>query len=151
MKKLITALCLAGCLALAFPASAAVRTFGPDFPKFTIDVPDGWTVTPRDDGCQLESPDRKSSFTVQTMKSGGKSAAEMAMAVEQGLLKQNPGNKVLAAKEISPNKTVMECEFDKVKMTVVVVVEGDKCCVVAAAGSDADGIASILKTVKYVQ
>ena len=97
MKKLITALCLAGCLALAFPASAAVRTFGPDFPKFTIDVPDGWTVTPRDDGCQLESPDRKSSVTVQTMKSGGKSAAEMAMAVEQGLLKQNPGNKVLAA------------------------------------------------------
>ncbi len=45
----------------------------------------------------------------------------------------------------------MECEFDNVKMSVVAVVDGDRCCIVTVAGSDADGISSILKTVKYVQ
>ena len=41
MKRLFTAVCLAGGLAMAAPAVSAVQTFGPEAARFTIDIPEG--------------------------------------------------------------------------------------------------------------
>ncbi len=142
MKKLITALCLAGCLALAVPASAAVQTFGPDFSRFTIDVPDGWTATPNDGGCQLISPDQKSSFSLQVQKSGGKSAAELTK-----LIGEKMGGKILGTKDIDPNQSILEAEIDGVKIRLLVRVEGDKFLAVTMAGPDEDAMTKIMDTV----
>ena len=143
MTKLITALCLAACLALAAPATAAVQTFGPDFSKFTIDVPNGWTTTPNDGGCQLVSPDQKSSFSVQVQKNGGKSAAELAK-----LIGEQTGGKILGTKDINPNQTIMEIELNGVNLKIMVMVEGDKFLAVTMAGPDEDAMTKIMDTVK---
>ncbi|MBO5491325.1 MAG: hypothetical protein J5960_07905 [Desulfovibrio sp.] len=143
MKKCLTALCLAGCLALAAPAFAAVQTFGPDFSKFTIDVPDGWKATPNDGGCQLISPDQNSSFSVQVAKNGGKSASELTK-----LIGQNLGGKILSTKDVNPNQTFLEAEVDGVKINLMVMVEGDKFCAVTMAGPDEETMVKIMNTVQ---
>ena len=143
MTKLITALCLAACLALAAPATAAVQTFGPDFSKFTIDVPDGWTAKPQDGGCQLISPDQNSSFSVQVQKNGGKSASELIKLIGNQL-----GGKILLSKDMNPNQSIMEVELNGVKLKLMVMVEGDKFLTVTMAGSDEDTMTKIMDTVK---
>ena len=89
MKKLFAASCLAGCLAMAVPAMAAVQTFGPESARFTIDIPEGWTATPRDDGCQVTSSDGNSSMVVQIKNSDGRTSAELAKALG-GKCSRNP-------------------------------------------------------------
>ena len=143
MTKLITALCLAACLALAAPATAAVQTFGPDFSKFTIDVPDGWKTQPQEGGCQLISPDQKSSFSVQVQKNGGKSAAELAK-----LIGNQVGGKILSTKDLNPTQTIMEIELDGVKLKIMVMVDGDKFCAATMAGPDEDTMIKIMDTIK---
>ena len=143
MTKLITPLCLAACLALAAPATAAVQTFGPDFSKFTIDVPDGWTAKPQDGGCQLISPDQNSSFSVQVQKNGGKSASELIKLIGNQL-----GGKILLSKDMNPNQSIMEVELNGVKLKLMVMVEGDKFLTVTMAGSDEDTMTKIMDTVK---
>ena len=155
MKKLIAASCLAACLALAVPAIAAVQTFGPDACRFTLDVPDGWVATPRDDGCKLVSADGKTAFTLQVRSSDGKSSAEIAKKFVQAMSKEGPEYKLLGIKDEAPDRSAVEyeVEVDKVKarLVVKVVVVGERSIIVMYTGSDEQGIADILKTVKDVQ
>ncbi len=143
MKKLFAALCLAGCLALAAPSSAAVQTFGPDYARFTIDVPDGWKATPNDGGCQLISPDENSSFSVQVQKSGGKSAAELTQLIGKEI-----GGKILKTEDINPGQTYMEAEVDGVRIKLTVIVDGDKFCAITMAGSDEAAMFGIMDTLQ---
>ena len=141
MKKFVTALCLAGCLSLAAPSFAAVQTFGPDYAKFTVDVPDGWKATPNDGGCQLVSPDEKSSFSVQVQKSGGKSAAEVTK-----IIGKETGWKILKTEDINPSQTYVEAEVDGVKIKFSVIVDGDKFCAITMAGPDEATMTKIMQT-----
>ncbi len=141
MKKFIAAFCLAGCLALAAPSVAAVQTFGPDYAKFTVDVPDGWKATPNDGGCQLISPDGNSSFSVQVQKSGGKPASELTR-----LIGQEMGWKVLKTEDINPDQTYVEAEIDGVRVKFSVIVDGDKFCAITMAGSDEAAMTKILQS-----
>ena len=121
MKKFIAAVCLAGCLALAAPSVAAVQTFGPDYARFTVDVPDGWKATPNDGGCQLISPDGNSSFSIQVQKSGGQSASELTR-----LIGQEMGWKVLKTEDVNPDQTYVEAESDGVKVKFSVMAGPDE-------------------------
>ena len=147
MTKLITALCLAGCLALATPASAAVQTFGPDYSRFTIDVPDGWNVKPEEGGCQLVSPDEKTKLIVQVLKNEGISAAELAKALGRELLKKYPNGKILGTKDINPNQSLLEAEYNNVKIKTEIKTEGDKYRALTMIGPDEDALIKIADTI----
>ena len=155
MKNLVAASCLAGCLALAAPAMSAVQTFGPAGSRFTLDIPDGWSATPRDDGCELVSPVRKTAFILQVRSSEGKSSAELAKKLVQAMSKEHPEYKLLGIKDEAPDRSAVEfeVEVDKVKarVAVKVVVVADRSCFVIYTGPDEQGIADIIKTIKHAQ
>ena len=153
MKKLIAASSLAACLAAAAPAIAAVQTFGPDAFRFTLDVPDGLTATPGDDGRQLASAGGKAGFTSQIRSGGGRPPAGLADAVGQEMLRKQPECRLLGTRSLAPDRTVMEyeVEVDKDRVRGVLVAEGDRCFTAVYAGSDEQGIASVIKTIKHVR
>lgn len=130
-KRLVT-LCLTGILATAAPALAATQTFGPDFSRFTVDVPDGWTAKANDGGCQITAPDGGTSVSIQVQKNGGKSAAELA-----GLIGGQLGGKIVKTENEGPNQATVYAELDGVRVAVMIVVEGDKFAAFTMAGSDA--------------
>ena len=143
MRKFISACCFVACLALAAPAFAGDQTFGPDFSRFTITVPDGWKATPNDGGCQVISPDQKSSFSIQVAKNGGKSASELAKLIGQKL-----GGKLLSTEDLDATQTLLEAEVDGVKMKILVIVDGDKFCTVILAGPDEATMTKIMDSFK---
>lgn len=138
MKKCITTLCLVACLALAHQALAAPQTFGPDFARFSVDVPNGWTAKSNDGGCQITSGDGGSSLSIQVHKNGGKSATELAKAIGEQM-----GGKVVKMEENAPNQTNLYCELDGVRVAVMITVDGDQFVALTMAGSDTDTMQKI--------
>ncbi len=141
MKKIFAVFCLAGCLAMAVPSLAVVRTFGPDFSRFSLDVPDGWKAVPKNGGCQLISPDGNSSFSVHVQRSGGKSLAELTKDI-----KRRMGGRILSEQNIDSDKSVIEAEVDGIRIKLFIMVEGDQFCAVTMAGSDEAGMLRIMDT-----
>ncbi|MBQ9406593.1 MAG: hypothetical protein IJU37_07660 [Desulfovibrio sp.] len=138
MKHLLTALTLVCCLALTAPVWAATQTFGPDFSRFTVEVPDGWTAKANDGGCQITSADEGSSVSIQVAKNGGKSAAELAK-----LIGDNLGGKIVKTENDGPNQSSIYAEIDGVRVVVMVFVDGDKFAAFTMAGSDTDTMQKI--------
>jgi len=85
MKHAASAVCLAVLLLAGAPASAAVKTFGPEFQRFTLDVPEKWTETALEGGIRLDSPDGKASVAVSVGRSEGKSVDALAARVARDL------------------------------------------------------------------
>ena len=142
MKSRIVALCLTSLLAMAAPGLAAPQTFGPDFSRFTVDVPDGWTAKANDGGCQITAPDGATSVSIQVQKSGGKSAAELA-----GLIGGQLGGKIVKTENEGPNQTTVYAEIDGVRVAVMIVVDGDKFAAFTMAGSDAATMKKIVGSI----
>ncbi|MBQ1330915.1 MAG: hypothetical protein IIY31_04625 [Desulfovibrio sp.] len=61
-NKLAAFLLFAACLCFASIASAAVQEFGPDFHRFTIDVPQDWTAVAIDGDAHVTSVDQTCSL-----------------------------------------------------------------------------------------
>ena len=72
--------CLAVTLLAAAPSYAAVKTFGPEFQRFTLDVPDKWTEASQEGGIRLISP-----VAVSVGHSEGKSVDAIAERVARDL------------------------------------------------------------------
>ena len=79
--------CLAVTLLAAAPSYAAVKTFGPEFQRFTLDVPDKWTEASQEGGIRLISPDGKTVVAVSVGHSEGKSVDAIAERVARDLLR----------------------------------------------------------------
>ena len=77
--------CLAVTLLAAAPSYAAVKTFGPEFQRFTLDVPDKWTEASQEGGIRLISPDGKTVVAVSVGHSEGKSVDAIAERVARDL------------------------------------------------------------------
>ena len=61
-NKFAAFLLFAACLCFASIASAAVQEFGPDFHRFTIDVPQDWTAVAIDGDTHVTSVDQTCSL-----------------------------------------------------------------------------------------
>ena len=85
MKHAASAAFLAALLLAGAPASAAVKTYGPEFQRFTLDVPEKWTETAQESGIRLDSPDGKASVAVSVGRSEGKSVDALAARVARDL------------------------------------------------------------------
>ncbi|MBO4683794.1 MAG: hypothetical protein J5600_00530 [Desulfovibrio sp.] len=143
MKKILASLLCAACLAFAGSASAAVQEFGPADWRFTVDVPEGWTATAKDNGVQLTKNDQSTSFQVDVNPTEGKSAKELidAMAKATGFTPSQEGE-----------AWVLSGESDGVKINVVVNVNeaAGKFSAITLAGTDTDGMGKILSSLKVV-
>lgn len=146
MKKHLVTLCLIGLLAMATPALAAIQTFGPDFSRFTVDVPDGWTAKPNDGGCQISSPDEGTSVSIQVHKNGGKSASELA-----ALISKQMGGKIVKTEDEGPNQTNVYAEIDGVRVALTIIVDGDKFVAFTMAGSDEEAMKKIAASLADAQ
>ncbi len=96
----------------------------------------------------MTSSDGNSSLVVQFRGSGGRSSAELARDIGADILKKNPGSKLLDSKDIGPGQTLMTCEVDNVRTELMVMVDGDNCCVFTVVGSDFDGMLDIIRTIR---
>ena len=96
----------------------------------------------------MTSSDGSSSLVVQFRSSGGRISAELARDIGADILKKNPGSKILDSKDIGPSQALMTCEVGNVRTELMVMVDGDKCCVFTVVGSDFDGMLDIIRTIK---
>ncbi|MCR5813866.1 MAG: hypothetical protein K6G15_05195 [Desulfovibrio sp.] len=131
MKMLVIALCFACFMPLVAPVSAAERTFGPDFSRFTVDVPDGWIAKSTDCGCRLISPDGQSSFSIHVHGNDGKSAPIIAQAIAEDM----EGN-IKRIEKISQDKTRIHAEADGFDILITIVIVGDTFRVFTMIGND---------------
>ena len=81
MNKLAAFLLFATCLCFASIASAAVQEFGPDFHRFTIDVPQDWTAVAVNGGAHVTSVDQTCSLGVVIDRNYGQSAEAICKAI----------------------------------------------------------------------
>ncbi|MBQ7584894.1 MAG: hypothetical protein IJU40_01425 [Desulfovibrionaceae bacterium] len=79
MKKILLLLVLA--LSLTFASQALAETYGPDFARFTVTPPAGWTATAMDGGVQLTNG--KSALVITVVKDPGMGLEDFAKAVAQ--------------------------------------------------------------------
>ncbi|MBQ7585927.1 MAG: hypothetical protein IJU40_06755 [Desulfovibrionaceae bacterium] len=143
MKILCAISCLILSLALATPSLAEIQTFGPDFSRFNVDVPAGWTAKPNDGGCQITSKDGATSVSIQVHKSGGQSALTLAQAIS----KEMEGKVVKIEEEKDdPTKVTIYAEVDGLRVAVCIAVEGDKFLAITMAGSDSASIKKIVNS-----
>ncbi|MCR4666482.1 MAG: hypothetical protein K5657_04210 [Desulfovibrio sp.] len=139
MFKYIAMLCVVACLAVATPSMAATQNFGPDFARFSIEVPDGWSAQPNEGGCQITSPDGSTSVSVQVFKSNGKSASELAK-----LIGDQMGGKIVKTENNGNDSTTVYAELDGVRLAIMVTVSEGKAVVVTMAGTDKEALNKIL-------
>ena len=142
MKALLASLLCAACLLLAGGTQAAVQEFGPDFSRFTIDVPEGWTAKTIDGGVQLADQGGTCSLAVTNVKSGGASAEALCKAVVQKSGMQD-------AKELGKEdgNYAMSGTRDGVPVIITVTVEGELAAVIVMGG-DIDKASGPLDTLK---
>ena len=129
MKALPASLLLASCLLLAGGTQAAVQEFGPDFSRFTIDVPEGWTAQAIDGGVQMADPEGACSLAVTNVKPGDASAESLCRDIVQKAGIQNP--KELGKEEGS---YAMSGTRDGAPLVVAVTVEGGLAAVIVMGG-----------------
>ena len=130
MKALLASLLCAAGLLMAGGSQAAVQEFGPDFSRFSIDVPEGWTAKAIDGGVQLADQGGTCSLAVTNVKSGGASAEALCKAVVQQSGMQE-------AKELGKEagNYAMSGTRDGVPLVVAVTVEGELAVVIVMAGN----------------
>lgn len=68
MKKLAGAFLLACGILMAGSASAEERVYGPDYGRFVIDVPEGWSARVMNNGVQVVSKDNQASVLVAVFR-----------------------------------------------------------------------------------
>ena len=127
-KALLASLLVAICL-LAGSAQAAVQEFGPDFSRFTINVPEGWTAAAIDGGVQLADQNGACSLAVTKVKSGGASAEALCKAAVQKY-----GVQDAKALDKEDGSFAMSGTKDGAPFAVAVTIEGDLAVVIVMAG-----------------
>ena len=120
-KALLASLLVAICL-LAGSAQAAVQEFGPDFSRFTINVPEGWTAAAIDGGVQLADQNGACSLAVTKVKSGGASAEALCKAAVQKYGVQDGSFAMSGTKDGAPFAVAVTIDGD---LAVVIVMAGD--------------------------
>ena len=146
MRNVFVAFSCLLCLALAQSVYAAVQTFGPDFARFNILVPDGWSAVPNDGGCQITSGDGKTSISVQIQKNGGKTSKELAELIGSQI-----GGKIISIEEEGPNQTGLYAEINGTRVGVLIIVVEDKFVAFTMAGSDVDSLKKIAESFSDAQ
>ena len=144
MKALPASLLLASCLLLAGGTQAAVQEFGPDFSRFTIDVPEGWTAKALKNGVQMVSRDRQNSIAAIIDDNKGLSAEQIAKSVAQ-----KTGLKEVRRKNDS-NCFVTGVK-DGTKVGITITVAGKIFVMFSMAGNDADAIRRIIDSFRLAQ
>ncbi len=143
MKKILASLLFAACLGFAGNASAAVQEFGPDFARFTIDVKDGWTAQPIENGAQVAKADQSCVIAITVVKSNGLTAEALCKGVVAAAGVQD-------AKEVS--KEASNCSYsgtkDGVNMVITAAVDGDKAAVFVIGGTNLAASSEIIDTLK---
>lgn len=140
MRKAFCSMALMFALALPGMSMAAVQEFGPDFSRFTVDVPDGWTAQTKEGGVQLSSKDGNTSVAIQVIKIGSKSPEEVAQALTKSL-----GEKATLTKV---NDKTFKIHEAKDNLDMVLGAEGEKMAVITYAGSDTKTIDAIMGSMK---
>ena len=120
-NKLAAFLLFAACLCFASIASAAVQEFGPDFHRFTIDVPQDWTATARAGGAQVTSVDQTCSLGVVIDRNYSQSAEAISKAIvaQTGIANAKEMTKVAGTYAIEGTK-------DGVSLCLSVTVDGNE-------------------------
>lgn len=140
MRHAFCSLILGLALALSGTAFAAVQEFGPDFGRFTVDVPKGWTSKVLKDGVQLTSADEKTSVAIQISKTGNATSEQLA----QGIAK-NIGGKT-SVKKLGDNLYNVYSEDQGIVVTVY--AEGGQMLSYTQSGQDTDSMKAILNSFK---
>ena len=144
MKALLASLLCAACLLTAGGSQAAVQEFGPDFSRFTIDVPEGWTAKALKNGVQMVSRDRQNSIAAIIDDNKGLSAEQIAKSVAQ-----KTGLKEVRRKNDS-NCFVTGVK-DGTKVGITITVAGKIFVMFSMAGNDADAIRRIIDSFRLAQ
>ena len=84
-KALVCALLLPALAAPLSQARAAVREYGPDYQRLTLNVPDGWQENIQDNSVQLISPDKKSAISIRVCPREGKNAEALVRKATRDL------------------------------------------------------------------
>lgn len=137
MRKALWFMILACALALPGMSLAGTQEFGPDFCRFTIDVPDGWKSKPDSEGVQLASPDQKTSvmfLCLKTTATPEKFAEKMSEIFK--------GKKTTEKLDDTSYRVTAEEE----KATMLVIADGSKGLVIVYGGDDKEAIKSILNS-----
>ena len=127
-KALLASLLVAICL-LAGSAQAAVQEFGPDFSRFTINVPEGWTAAAIDGGVQLAEQNGACSLAVTKVKSGDASAEALCKATVQKY-----GVQDAKALDKEDGSFAMSGTREGAPFAVAVTIDGDLAVVIVMAG-----------------
>ena len=127
-KALLASLLVAICL-LAGSAQATVQEFGPDFSRFTINVPEGWTAAAIDGGVQLADQNGACSLAVTKVKSGDASAEALCKATVQKY-----GVQDAKALDKEDGSFAMSGTREGAPFAVAVTIDGDLAVVIVMAG-----------------
>ena len=144
MKKLFSALVLALSLSVAPLASAAVQEFGPDFGRFTVDVPAGWTTQNIDGGVVVVNAAKDTSVAIACAKNNGESAKDIASAVAQQSGFVNP----TIERGDDDSTYVVSGQINGQDTNTVIVTEDDLLFVISIAGKDMDAASAIVDTLE---
>ena len=142
MKKALLASLLFEICLLAGSAQAAVQEFGPDFSRFTINVPEGWTAAAIDGGVQMADPEGTCNLSVTNVKSGGASAEALCKAAVQKY-----GVQDAKALDKEDGSFAMSGTKDGAPFAVAVTIDGDL-AVVIVMGGDMDKVIGPLDTLQ---
>ncbi|MCR5563663.1 MAG: hypothetical protein K6F46_09940 [Desulfovibrio sp.] len=74
----------------------------------------------------------------------GKSAAELVR-----LMGEEVGGKILLAKDVSPDQSIMEIDLDGFRLKIVVNVDGDKFCAVTMSGPDEEAMVKLMDSLVW--
>lgn len=140
MKKMSVLTLVAVFLCMSSLAFAEVKEYGPDFMRFTIDVPDGWKATATDTGTKITTPDEKSAIQVQITKHNGSTAEQIAkgMAEQLGLKK---------VEKVQDSAYNISGEVDNTPTVCTIVVENDNFLLIVMAG-ELEKLGPVVKTIK---
>ena len=138
MRKAFCSLILVFALTLPGMSMAAVQEFGPDFSRFTIDVPDGWTAQTKEGGVQLSSKDGNNSIVIQITKAGSAPIEEIAQNIAKSLEGKTTVTKV--------NDTVYKIHEANDDITIILSIQGGKMALMTYGGADTKTIGAIIQS-----
>jgi len=99
-----------------------VQEFGPDYGRFTVDVPDGWTVTKNDHGALFVDKNKTCSVAIAVSKTQGAYAKTLCKGIAQ-----QSGMKEIKSEEANGSDSYMVAgEINGAATIVTVSTEGDK-------------------------
>ena len=140
MRKAFCSMALMFALALPGMSMAAVQEFGPDFSRFTVNVPDGWSAQKKENGVQLASKDGNNSIVIQVSKAGSAPLEEVAQNIAKSLEEKTTVTKV--------NDQLYKIHEEKDDITILLSVQDGKMGLITYGGKDMDTINSIMSSMK---